>query len=182
MKECFDVVDENNNFTGRKVPRDIIHKKGLWHRGIRVLIVNSRNEILCHCRHPSKDTFPNHWDIQCGGHVGAGESYEDAGIRELKEEFGIKTNKCKLKHMGITKYEAIDHGTNTVIKEFHCDYLYRLQKGDKIVFQRDEISEIKWMKMPEVRKELLSSNPKMKFIPRQALRRNYLDYCFLIRT
>ena len=38
--EYLDVVDENNNLTGKTEERNIIHEKGIWHREVAVWIMN----------------------------------------------------------------------------------------------------------------------------------------------
>jgi ADP-ribose pyrophosphatase YjhB (NUDIX family) len=37
-------------------------------------------------RTDDKEFYPGYWSIVFGGHVHAGESYEDAVLRELKED------------------------------------------------------------------------------------------------
>ena len=44
--EYLDIVDEQNNLTGKTEERDIIHEKGLWHREISVWIMNQKGEVL----------------------------------------------------------------------------------------------------------------------------------------
>ena len=44
--ELLDVVDENNNLIGIKEDKNIIHKKGLLHREIAVIIQNENGEYL----------------------------------------------------------------------------------------------------------------------------------------
>ena len=43
-EELLDVLDENGIKTGEILPREEIHKKGLWHRSIVVAIINDKNE------------------------------------------------------------------------------------------------------------------------------------------
>ena len=42
--EYLDVVDENNNLTGKTEERNIIHEKGIWHREVAVWIMNEQGE------------------------------------------------------------------------------------------------------------------------------------------
>ena len=88
MVEYFDVVDEQNNIVGRAT-RDECHTKGLWHRAVHILIVNSKNEILLQKRSMQKDLYKGYWIDAAAGHVDSGEIYEEAAERELKEELGI---------------------------------------------------------------------------------------------
>lgn len=93
--EYLDVVNENNQLTGKTEERNIIHEKGIWHREIAVWIMNEKGEILLQKRAANKRQEPNKWAI-CAGHVEAGESVEDSMIREIEEELGIKVNMNQL--------------------------------------------------------------------------------------
>lgn len=68
-KELIDVLDENGVKTGEILPRDDIHKKGLWHRSIVVAIINDKNEILLQQRSKDKEKNAGMWDISVAGHI-----------------------------------------------------------------------------------------------------------------
>ncbi len=89
MEEFLDIVDENDNVVG-KAPRKECHEKGLLHRVVDILILNSKGELLLQKRSEKMDTFPGYWTCSAGGHVNSGESYRDAVKRELNEELGIQ--------------------------------------------------------------------------------------------
>ena len=40
--ELLDVVDENNNLTGKQEEREIVHRDGLWHREVAIWIMNEK--------------------------------------------------------------------------------------------------------------------------------------------
>ena len=44
--ELLDIVDENNNLTGKSLDREIVHKDGLWHREVAVIILNEEGKML----------------------------------------------------------------------------------------------------------------------------------------
>ncbi len=46
ITELIDVFNEDRVLTGEVLPRNDIHKRGLWHRAIVVAIINEKNEIL----------------------------------------------------------------------------------------------------------------------------------------
>ena len=71
---------------------------GLTMRGI---IRNENNEILILKRHPKSRTDPNTWELP-GGKVEAGEFFDDALIREIKEETNLD---CEIGDLAI----AIQH-------------------------------------------------------------------------
>ncbi|HEY2573115.1 MAG TPA: NUDIX domain-containing protein, partial [Verrucomicrobiaceae bacterium] len=87
--EMFDVVDENNRVTGQ-APRGEVHAKNLRHRAVHVFVLNKHGEIWLQQRSHLKDVHPSLWDSSAAGHLDAGESYEAAADRELKEELGIE--------------------------------------------------------------------------------------------
>jgi len=97
--ELFDVVDENDAVTG-SLPRDEVHARNLRHRAIHVMIFNRAGEIFLQKRSIWKDRNPSQWDSATAGHVDAGETYEEAARREVREEIGAEigalTPICKL--------------------------------------------------------------------------------------
>ncbi len=88
--ELLEVIDEADEVIGKQ-PRRIVHTRGLLHRGVHVAIRNSIGEFLLQRRSESKDVFPGHLDIALSEHVLPEETYIDAAVRGLTEEFGIST-------------------------------------------------------------------------------------------
>ncbi len=59
------------------------------------ILENDAEEILLYLRDNKPDIpFPHHWDL-FGGHVEAGETPEEALVREIKEELNIDLNEFK---------------------------------------------------------------------------------------
>jgi 16S rRNA (adenine1518-N6/adenine1519-N6)-dimethyltransferase len=94
--EMFCVVDAQDRVIGAQ-SRDHVHVNNLPHRAIHVLVFNQRGEIFLQRRSIWKDRRPGRWDSSVSGHVDAGESYEEAAHRELREEIGIE---CPLEEIG----------------------------------------------------------------------------------
>jgi len=89
--EFFDVVDKKDNIIGRATRKECHSNKNLIHRSVMILLFNGKGELLLQKRSMKMDMHPGKWTVSSSGHVDAGESYEEAAKRELKEELGIKT-------------------------------------------------------------------------------------------
>lgn len=90
QKELFIVVDENDDIIEYRTRYDCHHDSSLIHRSIGVIIYNGKKEILLQKRSKYKDLNPGKYTISVSGHVTKGQSYEEAAIREMEEELGIK--------------------------------------------------------------------------------------------
>jgi isopentenyl-diphosphate Delta-isomerase len=97
MAEYFDVVDEHD-VPARRETRVEIHRQRLLHRAVHVLVFNPRGEIYLQRRSAHKDTYPHRWTTSCSGHVDAGENYDQAVLRELGEELGLKKIKLGMRN------------------------------------------------------------------------------------
>src|SRR5512139_4070862 len=87
-EEIFDCVDASDQVIGRE-KRSEIHRQGLRHRAVHVLIFDKQGEIFLQKRSMQKDTFPGRWDSSASGHLDRGEDYDACAVRELREELGI---------------------------------------------------------------------------------------------
>jgi isopentenyl-diphosphate delta-isomerase len=86
--ELLEVIDEAKN-TLMIMPRAQVQEQRLAHKVVLVALKNRENKIYIHKRAQGK-IFSGLWSISASGHVLAGESFEDAAMRELAEELGIK--------------------------------------------------------------------------------------------
>jgi isopentenyl-diphosphate delta-isomerase type 1 len=87
-EELFDVVNERDEVIGQ-LPRREVHRRGLRHRAVHVLIYNSKGEVFLQKRSAKKDTFPQRWDSSAAGHLNPGEPYDACAVREVEEELGF---------------------------------------------------------------------------------------------
>jgi isopentenyldiphosphate isomerase len=86
--ELLDIVDENDRVTGQ-APRGEAMERRLRHRSVSVQVRDPQGRIFVHQRTPIKIVFPSMYDVVVGGVVGAGESYDQAALREAEEELGV---------------------------------------------------------------------------------------------
>ncbi len=87
-EEIFDVVNERDEIIGQR-SRSEVHRLGLLHRAVHVLVFNSSGKVFLQQRSAQKDRQPGLWDSSASGHVDSGEEYDTCAIREVREEIGL---------------------------------------------------------------------------------------------
>lgn len=143
QKEYLTIVDEDDNIIG-KATYDELKAKGLIHRAANVFVFNSKGEVFVHRRAENLNLYPGMWDVKFGGLVRADESYEDAALREMKEEAGITG--VNLTFLFGQKSRRRENLTNR--KVFQCTY------NGKITLDKTEVAEGKFVKVEEAVKFL----------------------------
>lgn len=136
MKELLTIYDENLKEIGA-MSRDKIHKKGLKHKVVHCWIVDKENDeifIYFQQRSYNKSDFPSMYDIACAGHIDEGEEVENAMVRELEEEIGLKINKSELRYIG-RKFETFEK--NGFIDDEICE-MYLLEVNNSTTFTLGE--------------------------------------------
>jgi 8-oxo-dGTP pyrophosphatase MutT (NUDIX family) len=79
--------------------------------------------LLWNQRGHQKDSFPGLLDATVGGHLGAGETPEDAW-REVEEEIGISIDPAALRHIG-TRAASRSHMPGAIDRELQEVFLLR---------------------------------------------------------
>jgi len=92
-EEIFDVVNERDEVVGQNTRREV-HRLGLKHRAVHVLVFNSRGEVFLQKRSMKKDIAAGLWDSSTSGHIDSGEDYDACAVRELREEIGLEVESC----------------------------------------------------------------------------------------
>lgn len=87
--EMLPVVNEQGEVTGKTTRKEAHGKLRPLHPVVHLHVFNSRGELYLQKRPQWKDVQPGKWDTATGGHVGYGESIENALMREVAEELGI---------------------------------------------------------------------------------------------
>jgi isopentenyldiphosphate isomerase len=87
-EEIFDVVNEHDEVVGQNTRREV-HRLGLKHRAVHVLVFNARGEIFLQKRSMKKDIAAGKWDSSASGHLDTGEDYDACAVREVREEIGL---------------------------------------------------------------------------------------------
>jgi len=143
-------VDNEDTIIGYG-PRSEAIEKGLAHRIARVFVFNSSGELLIQKR-SSNVKLAGKWDQSAAGHVDEGEEYATAAAREAYEEIGLKD--LNLTEIGKFYTEEVDE--NILKKRFNM--LYVAKYDGHLIHDNDEVSEIKWIGLNEL-KDWMDKNP-----------------------
>ena len=123
MGEPVDVLTPDGAYTGAVIDKAEAHRTGAWHRAAHVWIVTPDRRVLLQRRALVKENWPGKWDVSVAGHVGAGETAEEAAIREAREELGLALD--GLRHIGTTRERCVLNGGTYIDNEVHEIFLVR---------------------------------------------------------
>ena len=142
--ELLDLVDDRNRVIGR-APRGNVHgNPSLQHRAVHVFVRNTNGDLFLQKRSVSKRIQPGKWDTSVGGHVEAGQSYEEAARKEAAEELGIATeDSCPLQfsHEYVWKSDVETEHVRTYLLDYEGPFL----------LQQEEISEGRFWSIRELK-------------------------------
>ncbi|MBI2013405.1 MAG: NUDIX domain-containing protein [Candidatus Colwellbacteria bacterium] len=161
--EYIDILDELGNPTGESKLRDNVHKDGDWHKSTHIWIINSDGKILVQKRSKIKVNYPDLWDISAAGHIFTGETSIEGGIREAKEELGIKLSKNEFEHLFVTTTDVVLNNGTYIEREFHDIFLVRKDLDlSKLKLQKEEVQKVKFVSLDELLKDC---DKKSVFVP-----------------
>ncbi len=150
--ELVAIVDENDKVIGTDT-RDTVHKKGLLHREIAVIILNGKNEMLLQKR---KDN--GRYGFSAAGHFSTIENYLQGAILEAKEEIGIGLKENYLKKIAKLRRDVswgeLRNNVFLEIFEVKKDFKTKDFKIDKL-----EVESIKLFSIVQIEK-MISENPE----------------------
>jgi isopentenyl-diphosphate delta-isomerase len=148
--ELLFVVDEQNQPLD-PLPRKVVHAQKLWHRTAAVWVLNRHQQLLCQQRSLKKDIKPGMWEAFLGGHLGPGDDYSQAAVAEIGEELGITVSDRDLAFYQVLSSDKSSH------KEFQAIFglVIGARPADKFVFELEEIAQLRWYELTEVKTILL---------------------------
>ena len=154
MEEHVVLVSEDDKDIG-VMEKIEAHKKGLLHRAFSGFVFNKKGELLLQKRALGKYHNGGLWSNTVCSHPRKGEDVLDAAKRRLKEELGFELDFLAKRKYFIYKAE-FENG----LTEHELDHVLVAKYDDQeIVPNPDEVAEVKWISIPEL-KRLIKSNPK----------------------
>ncbi len=147
------IVDENDVPFGEAT---IVQARehGLWHRIIRVLVVDGQGNVLLQKRGPANKILPGCWDASASGHVDPGEDFETAAAREAFEEIGLDGHALK----EIDYYKSSYKQQEYVLNRFNKTFEVVASKTLPLKLEPGEVADAKWFSIEEA-KQLVVNNP-----------------------
>lgn len=143
-EEYLDLVDENDQVISQK-KRSEVYAEGYQNFGFRVVnlfVVNSQGQIWLPRRRPEKVNCPLHLDASMGGHVSAGETYEQALKRETLEELNLDVDQVALKFLGYLTPQQ--HGVSAFMK------VYETTMDEAPDYNPNDFFEYLWVRPQEL--------------------------------
>ncbi|NIZ92710.1 NUDIX hydrolase [Kineococcus rubinsiae] len=154
--ELVDVRDPDDP-DGRVVgtaTRAEVRARNLAHAATGVLLRDGAGRVFVHRRTDTKDVYPGRHDCFAGGVLAAGETPDEAAVRELAEELGVR-----------------DVPLRPVLRRWYRDgdthYLAHVYEatwdGRELVLQPSEVAAGWWVPEQELRAAL--ADPAWPFVP-----------------
>ena len=143
MAELRDLYDKNSNKTDKTYRKGDIIPDSYYPMVVMVVIRNSNGEFLMQKRVESKG---GDWGVT-GGHPKSGETPIEGIITEIREELGLD----------FSKENFIEYDSGCDGKD--CYKMYFVTKDiniSDITIQQEELSEVKWFTMNEL-KDMVNS-------------------------
>lgn len=140
QEEIFDVVNERDEVTGQATRREV-HRLGLKHRAVHVLVFNREGKLFLQKRSMKKDNFPGTWDSSAAGHLDSGEEYDACAVREVEEELGLLLATCPER---ILRVEACEETGEEFV------WVYRCESNGPFQLHPEEIETGEWFTPEEI--------------------------------
>lgn len=150
--EILDIVNEQDEVIGTIDRRDydrLVTEKLGYLRSVDMYIQNDKGQLWVPRRTLDKTIAPGGLDYSVGGHVESGETYEDALLREIKEELNLTLTLDDLEFVTL-----IQPG---IIPYFRKFYLYH--SNDAPVYNPEDFTEYFWLTPTELAAKIRSGEP-----------------------
>jgi len=152
-EETLILVDVNDRAIGSAEKLEV-HRSGLLHRAVSVLIFNSEGKMLLQQRAADKYHSPLLWANACCTHPKVGESVQQCAKRRLLEELGISTEL----NLAFSFVYRADVGNGLVEHEY--DHVYIGSSDGPFEPNPREVASLRFVGKPELERDI-RLNPKL---------------------
>lgn len=153
------LVDENDR------PLDSPREgQNVYHRGVAILVVNPKDEILLHRPRSNTGTAFLPWKSSAYGPVFKNEDYRTAAVRVMQEFFGIQPHPFKFESLDYSRPNA-ENGNR-----FIHGYIYRV--SGPIEYIRAVPAETTWFKPSDISSAVVAKKMQLS-APLAQILKNY---------
>lgn len=147
--ELWDIYDSNKQPTGRTMKRNDWHMQdGDYHLTVLALVKTPEGRLLITQRKADKEWAHLKWEIPGGG-VRAGETSEEAVLREVQEETGLKVLKEQGKLIHTYRNDSPEEHNNYFVDIYQ--FILPFTASD-VHIQEDEVETFEISTIDNVRK------------------------------
>lgn len=155
--ELLDIVDQNDLVIGQKYRTEIYAQKLSNFRVINAFLINSQKKVWIPIRSSNKKLFPLCLDASVGGHVSAGESYDQAFAREAREELNIEVSQVFHKLIArLTPHE------NSVSAYMH---VYVIMQDQEPEYNTNDFASAAWYSINDLIEQIQHGVPTKGDLP-----------------
>ena len=158
-----DVCDKDNQMTGLRLPMAWVQDRGLWHRGVHVVVQTSDGKYVVGKRANGIVFAPGMLEISLGGGVDSAESPWQAARRETHEELGLALPEKTFRPLFMHQLHAFHPRYNKVTR---CHlYVYGVTlpvHSQHLHLQPSEVAEARLLNKRQV-KRLLNTHRMANF-------------------
>lgn len=108
--------------------------------------INDKKEVWIPRRSPTKKLFPLCLDASVGGHVMAGESYDEAFERELREELNLEAE--QVAHQFLAKLVPHQHNVSAYM------HVYIINTNENPHYNTNDFMSAMWYEIPELQEKI----------------------------
>lgn len=150
--EILDLVDDNDIVIGTIVRRDydkLVTEKLGYIREVGMFIQNDEGKLWIPIRTADKKIAPNGLDYSMSGHVGTGETYIEAALRETEEELGLTLRPEDLELIGKFEPKALPY--------FKTLYIYHSNVSPR--YNPEDFVGAEWLSLDEMASKFQAGVP-----------------------
>ncbi len=153
------LVDTQNQPIGTAGKIEAHQGKGMLHRAITVILLNSKNEILLTKRSSQKPLWPLWWDAACSTHQWPGENEIETATRRLPFEIGLTIQDLHFSHH--YEYHAV---YNDQWSENEINHIVIGHTDQNPILNLDEAVEFSWKTIDVIQHNLQSAS-EHQYVP-----------------
>jgi len=149
-EEFLDIVNQNDQVIDTLSRNEVYAKNLINFRAIDAFLINDQGQLWIPRRTKTKRVCPLTLDASMSGHVSAGESYDQAFVRELQEELNLDADSLKYTMIG----SMTPHQHNTI----GFLQVYTIHTNQEPDYNPDDFCEAFWLSPQELIEKLAAGD------------------------